>query len=100
MGEPGGWHQGKASSLRGRLAHLATPVLRLVLQVAAAFPDSEVVHQQVAGFVEAHPHMALRMLRDAAAAGALATHPSLRSLGAHMESFLFLPYQCIRRMPL
>eukprot|EP00798_Chlamydomonas_sp_ICE-L_P006432 gene6432-3061_t len=62
-------------SLRYRLHHLITPLMRLLHSVVASLPDSTSVKSDACQFVEGHYRMMERQLREAASPGAGAWVP-------------------------
>lgn len=58
-----------ADGVRYRLNALAAPLLRLLLTVLAALPDSPAVRADAAAFAAAHHGLLCRAMSDAAAAG-------------------------------
>lgn len=62
-------HAAGAASLRQRLHQLLTPLLRLVLAIVTALPNSSAVREQALAFVDAHGRTLTRVLHDAASPG-------------------------------
>ncbi|KAL4441042.1 hypothetical protein ABPG77_010473 [Micractinium sp. CCAP 211/92] len=67
--EPGFGQFTGAASLRQRLHQLLTPLLRLVLAIVTALPNSSAVREQARAFVDAHGRTLTRVLHDAASPG-------------------------------
>ncbi|KAL4457392.1 hypothetical protein ABPG75_012257 [Micractinium tetrahymenae] len=67
--EPGFGQYTGAASLRQRLHQLLTPLLRLVLAIVTALPNSSAVREQALSFVDAHARTLTRVLHDAASPG-------------------------------
>lgn len=58
-----------SASLRARLHHLVTPLLRVVLALLAALPSGAAAREQALAFVGDHSRTLLRVLHDAASPG-------------------------------
>ena len=58
-----------AASLRQRLHQLLTPLLRLVLALVTALPNSGAVREQALAFVDSHARTLTRILHEAASPG-------------------------------
>ncbi|KAG2487371.1 hypothetical protein HYH03_013942 [Edaphochlamys debaryana] len=64
-----------ADSTRSRLNALAAPLLRLLLTLAAALPDSPALRADAAAFASAHHGLLCRLMSDAAGAGSRSWAP-------------------------
>jgi hypothetical protein len=58
-----------SASLRARLHHLVTPLLRVVLALLAALPSGAAAREQALAFVGDHSRTLLRVMHDAASPG-------------------------------